>query len=130
DSAPNPQVALAAAAGVVPVKGGAALVRLRCGGEAACRGVAKLIAPIRSSGKAQRSARGAGSVVLGRSRFRVPAGKARTLRIRLNRKGRQLLRRAGRRGLRARLVGRGLQSRTVRLKLKRDKRRNPRSRRP
>jgi uncharacterized delta-60 repeat protein len=126
----NPRVALAAAAGVAPVRGGAALLRLRCRAQAACHGVAKLVAQVRSRGKAQRSARGAGSVVLGRSRFRVPAGKAKTLRIRLNRTGQRLLRRAGRYGLRARLVGRGVRNRTVRLKPKRSKRRNPRLLRP
>jgi uncharacterized delta-60 repeat protein len=109
-----PRAALATAARVAPLKGGVALVRLRCSGQAACRGVAKMLARARSRRGAQRNA--AKNVVLGQSRFRVPAGKAKLLRVRLNRKGRQLLRRTGRRGIRARLVGRGLRNRAVRLK--------------
>lgn len=110
------RLGLATAAGTAPIRGSTAIVRLRCGGQSACRGVAMLVALVRSVRKARRSARGAKSVVLGRSRFRVPAGKAKLLRIRLNRKGLQLVRQAGRRGFRARLAGRGLRSRTVRLK--------------
>jgi uncharacterized delta-60 repeat protein len=109
-----PRTSLATAAGTAQVKGGAALVRLRCDGQAACRGVAKLQARVPSKRSARRSA--AKSVVLGQSRFRVPAGKARLLRILLNREGQQLVRRAGRRGLRVRLIGRGLRNRAVWLK--------------
>lgn len=116
DASPGPRIGRAAAARVAPVKGGSAFVRLRCGGGALCRGVAKLLARVRSRGKARRSARRTRNVVLGRSRFRIPAGQTRVVRIRLNRKGRLLLRRAGHRGLRARLVGRGLRNRVVRLK--------------
>jgi uncharacterized delta-60 repeat protein len=108
------RLGLATAAGTAQVKGGAALVRLRCDGQAACRGVAKLQARVPSKRSARRSA--AKSVVLGQSRFRVPAGKARLLRILLNREGQQLVRRAGRRGLRVRLTGRGLRNRAVWLK--------------
>jgi uncharacterized delta-60 repeat protein len=108
---------LAAAAGLVPVKGGKALLRLRCTGQATCRGVAILLARIRSAGKARHGARRATNVVLGRARFQVTAGKTKLLHIPLNQKGRALLRRAGDRGLQAQLAGRGLRSRVVRLKL-------------
>ena len=112
----EPKVGLAAAAGVAPIKGGKAFVRLRCSGQTACRGVAKLVARVQLKRNARRSAARTTNVVLGQSRFQIPPGKAKLLRIRLNRKGRQLLRRAGRRGLQAQLVGRGLKSRAVRLK--------------
>lgn len=110
----TPRALFATAARVASIRGGAAFVRLRCGGQTACRGVAKLLARVQPEGGAGR--RAAQSVVLGQARFRVPAGKRKPLRIRLSRKGQQLLRQAGRRGLRAQLVGRGLRSRTVRLK--------------
>lgn len=122
-----PRAVLATAAGVAPVKGAAALMRLRCRGQVACRGIAKLVARVRLRRGARRSA--AKNIELGRTRFRVPAGRTKALRIRLNRKGRRLLRRAGRRGLRVRLVGRGLRNRAVRLKQWQGKRRRSRARR-
>lgn len=130
DSSPNPTAAITqqpsgpvrpafAAARLAHIKGSSAFMRLRCRGQAACRGVAKLVDRVRVRRSARRSAKRVRSVVLGRSRFRVPAGRAKVLRIRLNRKGRRLLLRAGRRGMRARLVGRGLRNRMVRLKPRR-----------
>jgi uncharacterized delta-60 repeat protein len=127
----NPQSVLAIAAEVAPIKGTAALLRVRCGGQAVCRGVAKLVVRIRARGVAGSSAARVRNVVLGRSRFRVPAGRTKVLRIRLNRRAQRLLRRAGRRGLRARLIGRGIRHRTVRLKPQqgKKKRSGPRHRR-
>lgn len=125
--APAPRAGIAFAAGMAHVKGGRAFTRLRCHGQAACRGVAKLVARVRVRRSARRSARRAKNVVLGRSRFWVPAGRTKVLRIRLNRKGRLLLHRAGRRGMRARLVGRGLRNRMVQLKARKGKRRRSRT---
>ncbi len=122
----TPRVSLAAAAAVAPVEGAVAFVKLRCSGQTACRGVAKLLARVRVRWGARRSA--AKNVMLGQSRFRVPAGKAKLLRVRLNGKGRQLLRRSGRRGLRARLSGPGVRNRMVRFKPGQGTRRNVRSR--
>lgn len=106
----------AVAPGIAQVIGGRALLRLRCPAQTACRGVAKLIARVQPERDTRPSAARARNVVIGRSRFRVPAGKTNVVYIRLNGRGKRLLRQAGRRGLRARLVGRGLRSRTVRLK--------------
>lgn len=121
---PVPTASLALAARVAPITGGKALLRLRCPGDTVCRGVAGLVARVRLAGRAPRSAKRSRSVLLGQSRFRVPAGRIKVLRIRLNQRGQRLVRRAGHRGLQARLVGRGLQDRAVRLKPGRTKRRN------
>lgn len=118
---------LAAAARLVHIKGDRAFMRLRCRGQGACRGVAKLVARVRARRSAQRSTKRARNIVLGRSRFRVPAGRIKILRIHLNRRGRLLLQQAGRRGIRARLVGRGLRNRVVRLKVRTGKRPRPRA---
>jgi uncharacterized delta-60 repeat protein len=103
---------LAAARYLVLVKGGKAFVRLRCPGEAVCRGVAKLVAVKRG---ARRSA-ATRNVMIGRSKFRLPVGATKVVRIRLNARGKRLAKLGGRRGLQARLLGRGLRSRVVRLK--------------
>ena len=110
------RIGQAVAVGVAPVKGGTALLRLRCRSETACRGVAKLVVRVRSKRNARRSAARGRNIVIGRSRFRVPAGRTKLLRIQLNRKGQRLLLQTGRRGVRARLAGRGLRNSTVRLK--------------
>lgn len=115
------RVPLALAPRVAQSNGSKVLLPLRCVAQMACRGVAKLVARVPVRRSVRRSAKRAKNVVLGRSRFRVPAGRTKVLRIRLNRKGRRLLRRAGRRGMRARLVGRGLRNRMVRLKPTRNK---------
>ena len=122
-------------AGVAQVKGGKALIRTRCVGDTACRGVAKLIARVTTKRAVKRRgnrrlARRARNVVIGKSRFNIAAGKAGVLRIRLTGAGKKLLRRSGRRGLRARLVGRGLKNRTVKLKPPNRKKRRARPRHP
>ena len=61
------------------VKRGVARVRLRCAGAATCRGKLTLRR---------------GSKALGSSRFAIPAGKTRTVKVRLNRAGRRALKRA------------------------------------
>ena len=60
-------------------KRGVARVRLRCAGAATCRGKLTLRR---------------GSKALGSSRFAIPAGKTRTVKVRLNRAGRRALKRA------------------------------------
>lgn len=126
----NDQIGLAVAAGVAPIKSGKALLRLRCRSQAACQGVAKLIARNQAKRSARRSAATrTRNMVIGQSRFRVPASKAKVLRIRLTRRGQQLLRGAGHQGLQARLAGSGLKARTVRLKPTQGKRRQSRSKR-
>ena len=119
DSEADDATGTAFAAGQAKVRGGKALLRMRCrGGE--CAGVAKLFARVRTAGaargSARRRARRTRNVLIGRSRYRIPAGQAKVVRIGLNRRGRALLRRAGRRGIKATLVGPRLHNRVVRLK--------------
>lgn len=110
----------AAVNGVASVKGGKALLKMRCPGVTTCKGVAKLWV----TGSSRRSRRGGQSsatkrkarVLIGKSRFAIPAGKSRVVRIKLNRKGKRLLRSARRHRLRVRLGGRNVKRRTVLLK--------------
>lgn len=112
---------------VALVKGPIALLPLRCVGQNPCRGVAKLFVRLsRGKGKgranrkgARRSAarkRGKRLLVIGKGRFAVAPGKRGKVRIRLTRAGKRLVMKAGRRGLRARLVGSGLRKRGVKLR--------------
>jgi bacillolysin len=97
---------------VVPVRKGMALLPMRCVGEGACQGAVTLMIVW-----AQR-------IVIGRRGYAIYAGRTATIPVRLNRRGRRFMRRAGRRGLRARAEGAGLENRTVRLKLKERRRRS------
>lgn len=87
------------------VKNGRALLRLRCRGGGHCHGLVRLVH--------RRRARRGQRIRVGRAAFAIPAGEARLLRVKLSRRGRALLRRAGRRGLRLRLSGRGVGRRVV-----------------
>ena len=99
-----------------------------CPGSVPCRGVAKLLLETtkphakrhhkraQSSGRPRRK-RGRPSI-LGRGRFRIPAGKRGTIRIKLTSAGTALLRRAGKHGLRVKLRGTGLRPSSVVLKPK------------
>jgi len=100
---------IAVAARTAKVERGVARLRLRCRGEGACKGRA-VLAVTRRAGK--RPVR----VVLGAKRFSIPAGKAKTLRIRLNRSGRSRLAKAPSGRLRVKLRGTGVKPRTVVLK--------------
>jgi PKD repeat protein len=108
-------------------------VRLRCLGETDCRGTLTLLTlkgrhhvRHRQHRRAQTSRRRgrSGGAVIGRGRFAVAPGKRRTVRIRFTRAGKRLVKEAGKRGLRAQLVGPGLRKRTVRLKPRSIKSRN------
>jgi len=85
----------ALAGSAVRVARGRALVRLLCRGDAACVGRAALVR--RSAGG---RAAGGRRVRYGAARYAVAAGTRETVRITLNRRGRSLLRRSGRRAVR------------------------------
>lgn len=110
---PKPGVGIAAKTGTI--KGNFALVQSRCVGESACKGIAKLLAKAAAVASSRQS-RKAGGLVIGSGRFTIAPGKSGTIRIKLTAVGKQLARKAGRAGLRARLVGSGLRGRTVILK--------------
>jgi len=123
DSDPSPDptaepvaAGTAFAARVAPVRGAIALLRTRCRGQqgARCKGVARLILRVRVGRGNRKRVR---NIVIGRARYNLPAGRPlRTVRVRLNGRGKRLLRRAGRRGFAAILVGGGLKNRVVTLK--------------
>jgi hypothetical protein len=96
------------AARLARVKGGRALLRLRCRG-GPCRGVVRLLARRK---------------LIGKARFSIAAGKAKAIRVKLNRKGKRLLRRTRRHRLEVKLGGRGVWPRTVLLKQVQRQRRN------
>jgi hypothetical protein len=100
--------ALARSKKSVQVKKGKALLELKCPGKAACAGQAKLTVP----GKGKRRPKRA--TTLGKAKFRIRAGKKKTVAIRLKPKALELLR--GKSRLRARLSGNAVQRRTVVLK--------------
>jgi len=95
----------------VSVRRGRALLRVRCVGEGVCRGAVTLVVRVRR-------------IAIGRRGYSIAAGRTKTVRVRLTRRGRRLLRRAGRRGLPARAKGVGLENRAIRLKLKGRQRRS------
>lgn len=112
-------IGTAVANGVAPVSGGKALLKMRCPSANACRGVAKLwvYGSRRSrSSMGQSSAAQRGRVLIGKSRFATPSRKSRTVRVKLNARGKRLLRHARRHRLRVRLTGQHVKARTVLLK--------------
>ncbi len=99
-------VPLALFAGV-KVKGSVASVTLRCPGPGACSGVMRILARVTTRhGRRKKTS----NVTIGVASFSMAAGKRVTLRVHLTGPGSQLLRRAGRRGLRVQIAGSGVQA--------------------
>jgi hypothetical protein len=119
---PPPPHGLAVAKKFAFVVRGKALLRLTCRGAGACRGNLKLVARVKSrkgKGKgAKGSRRRVRNLVIGRAGFSIAAGRTKTIRVRLTGKGKRLVRRAGKRGLKVKLRGKGVANRAVKLKLK------------
>jgi hypothetical protein len=111
--------------GVAFVKGNKALLKVRCRGEqgARCRGMAKLIATVKVGGKKK-------NILVGKTRYNLPTNSAvRVLRAKLTGSGIGLVRRAGQRGLKAKLVGKDVRNRVVKLKQQGGGKKQRRSRR-
>jgi Glycine rich protein len=100
-SEPAPRPGSASAARVAKVKGGKALLKLRCRGGGPCKGVVKLLI---------------GRKLIGKARFSIAAGKAKVVKVKLRGKGKALVRKAGKRRLKVKLTGTGVKRRTVVLK--------------
>jgi hypothetical protein len=115
---PPPPHGLAVAKKFAFVVRGKALLRLTCRGAGTCQGNLKLVARVKSrKGKgAKGSRKRVRNLVIGRARFSIAAGRTKTIRVRLTRKGKRLVRRARRRGLKVKLRGSGVANRTVRLR--------------
>lgn len=109
---------IAVAKKVAPVKGGRAFLKLSCRGAGACQGSLRLLVRVKAGkGKrAKRSKKRVRNLVIGGVGFAIPAGRAKTIRVRITGKGRRLLRKAGKRGLRVKLRGSGVSNRAVRLR--------------
>jgi len=100
---------LAVAGASASVKGNFAMLKLTCTGAAACTGTLKLIARVRQGRRTT-------SVTVGTARFSIAVGKSATLRVRLTARGRSLVGKAGRRGLKVTLSGSGVKAQAAKLK--------------
>jgi hypothetical protein len=123
---PKSKQGTSVAGSVASVRGNFALLPSRCVGQARCKGLAKLVVKLdgrnakRHSKRAAHAARhdrkGKALLVVGRGRFNIAPGKRGVIRIKLTGAGKQAIHKAGKRGLRARLLGTGLKARTVTLR--------------
>lgn len=113
---PPPAKGKAVAAAVALVKGGKALLRLRCRGAGVCQGSLKLVVRVKVGKHGRKRTH---NLVIGRAGFAIAAGRSKTVAVRLKAKGKALLRKAGSRGLRVKLRGSGVGNRTVRLRIPR-----------
>jgi hypothetical protein len=95
------------AAHLARVKRGRVLLRLRCRGGRRCRGTIKLLI---------------GHKLIGKTRFRIATGKAKVIRVKLNHKGRKLLRKTHRHRLKLKLRGRAVRHRVIVVKQLRHRR--------
>ena len=105
---PKPLVVAGASA---IVKGNVAMLKLTCTGGGTCTGTLKLTARVRHGRRTT-------NVTVGTARFTIAVGKSATIHVRLTGRGRSLVGRAGRRGLRVKLSGRGVKGRTLVLRKK------------
>lgn len=118
----SPPAGIAVASSVAGAKRGVVLLSLRCPGSGSCHGVAKLF--VKSSQRkssrhnSRRKSRRTRNVLLGKARFSVPAGHHTIIRISLLRRGKALLHRASKRGVKVILAGAGIRSRVLQLKSK------------
>ena len=100
----------------IRVRRGRALLRLRCPSPAGCSGMLRLVAPVEI--KRKRRSTGKRRLIrkrrqIGRKAFSIPGARTSTVRVRLTKKGRVAVHRAGRRGLRTQLTGPGVRHRLV-----------------
>jgi hypothetical protein len=110
---PKPQPGIAIAAATAKVKRGKALLRLRCRGGGDCRGSLRLVVQVKVR-KGKRLVRR--NLVIGRAGFRIAAGGSKLVRVKLTARGVKLVNRAGKRGLKVKLRGKGVRNRVVQLR--------------
>jgi hypothetical protein len=92
-SSTSQEVSLAHVTKVFVVNTSTLRVRLRCAGASVCKGTLKLTAQV------------AVGYLMSKERFSVAAGKSATLYLRLKSRGKTLLRKAGKRGIRVQMEG-------------------------
>jgi hypothetical protein len=103
---PKPIIAAGASA---TVKGNVAMLKLTCTGGGPCSGTLKLLARVRQGKRTT-------TVTVGTARYSIARTKSATIRVPLTAKGRSLLGKAGKRGLKVTLSGSGVKGRTLVLK--------------
>jgi hypothetical protein len=103
--------------GVAKVKGGKALIPLRCPTAGNCSGTLRLTIKVgaRGAGKGAGASREA-QVLVGKKSFSVPAGAKTVARVPLTKHGKHLVKSSGKRGLKVTLTGTGIKKRTLILK--------------
>lgn len=117
-SPPPPEKGEVVAAPIAQVKGGKARLKLKCMGNGACAGTARLLARFKTK-KHRRRARAqkrSKQILIGSSVFSIPAGSTKVVPVRLTKQALARVRRASRRGLPVRLAGSGVKARTIVLK--------------
>ncbi len=115
---PPPPAGVAKVGPKAKVKGGKALLQVKCTGTGACSGLIKLSAraPKAPKKKGKSHKKGSGSVAIGKAHFSIPPGKSKTVAVKLNGKGKALVKQAGAKGLKATVVGTGVSKGSVTLK--------------
>ncbi len=116
---PTPGIAVAEA-GAKVTRRRATLV-LHCTGDGACSGVAELVAPVLKRRFVKRHGKRVVVThtvdkVIGKASFSLAAGATETVQVQLDRKGRALVRKAGKPGVEVRVAGTGITAGTVVLK--------------
>jgi Divergent InlB B-repeat domain len=109
---PTPEAGDASAAGFAAVKGGRALVKLICRGEAGvrCQGAIELIAPVKQGKKTK-------NTVIAKGSYDLPAKDSQQIvPVKFNAIGKKLVKRAGKHGLKVKVTGDQLQDRMLKLR--------------
>ncbi len=123
---PPPAAGVAVASSSATVKNGSASVTLTCTGAGACSGTMKLLAKVTEKRKVKRhgklrTVKVTRNVTVGEAGYSIAPGGSLTLAVHLNAKGRSLLHKAGKKGLKVTASGSGLQTSTLVLKEKHKK---------
>jgi hypothetical protein len=100
---------IVAAGASATVKGNVAMLKLTCTGGGPCSGTLKLLARVRQGKRTT-------TVTVGTARYSIARTKSATIRVPLTAKGRSLLGKAGKRGLKVTLSGSGVKGRALTLK--------------
>jgi hypothetical protein len=104
----TPSRGTAEAAGSALVKRGVAQIKLTCTGSGACRGTVELLVRLTNK-RAQ-------TLAIGSATFSIAKGASTVVRVHLSRRGTALLRKADRRGLKVKVAGSDVRSRSLMLR--------------
>lgn len=108
-----PASGIARAASSATVKNSKVQLKLTCARQGACTGSLKLMASASQNGHRRSRVR---NIVVGATSFSIAKGRSETFEIHLNAKGRSLLRKAGKRGLKVIVRGSDLKTETLALR--------------